>query len=111
MVKINKQTMKAIAKKTIKHAVPIIFIALCTVLYFHYRPAPDKLSKCPDDYADTDAGFNAKMADMNKWTNDFYDNHPGATLGDWNKARYQFWVDNKCTEALKRYNEAKALSN
>ena len=103
--------MKAVTHKTIKSLIPVIFVALCAILYFHYGPAPNKLSKCPDDYTDTDAGFNEKLADINKWTNDFYDNHPGATLGDWNKARYQFWVDNKCTEALKRYNEAKALSN
>ncbi|MFA5932422.1 MAG: hypothetical protein WC793_03550 [Candidatus Paceibacterota bacterium] len=101
--------MKAITLKTIKYSIPVIFIALA-ILYFHYGPAPN-LSKCPDDYPDTDAGFNEKMADMNKWTNDFYDNHPGATLGDWNKARYQYWIDNRCTEALKRYNESKALLN
>ena len=97
-------------KKIIYISIPVIFIALA-ILYFYYGPAPNKLSKCPDDYADTDAGFNEKMADMNKWTNDFYDNHPGATLGDWNKARKQYWIDNKCTEALKRYEEVKTLSN
>ena len=89
----------------------VIVIIVCTILYFYYGPAPNKLSMCPDDYADTDAGLNEKMADMNKWTNDFYDNHPGATLGDWNKARYQFWMDNNCVKALERYNEAKTLSN
>lgn len=97
-------------KKAIYILTPVILIALA-VLCFHYRSTPNKLSKCPDDYPDTDAGLNEKMADMNKWTNDFYDNHPGATLGDWNKARYQYWVDNKCTKAIERYNEAKALSN
>jgi len=97
-------------KKIIYISIPVIFIALA-ILYFHYGPAPNKLSKCPDDYLDTDAGFNKKMADMNKWTNDFYDNHPEATLGDWNKARFQYWIDNNCVKALERYNEAKALSN
>jgi hypothetical protein len=97
-------------KKIIYVSILVILIALA-ILYIHYGPAPNKLSKCPDDYAETDAGLAEKMADMNKWTNQFYDNHPGATLGDWNKARYQFWVDNKCTEALKRYEEAKALSS
>ena len=103
--------MKAVIHKIIKYLISVIFIALCIILYLHYRPAPNKLSKCPDDYVDTDAGLNEKVADMNKWTNQFYDNHPGSTLSDWNKARYQFWVDNKCIEALKRYNQAKALSN
>ncbi len=97
-------------RKTLYILIVVIFIALA-ILCFHYGPAPNKFSKCPDGYADTDAGFNEKMADMNKWTKDFYDNHPGATLGDWNKARYQFWVDNKCVKALERYEQAKALSN
>jgi hypothetical protein len=98
-------------KKNIAYISILIILIALAILYFHYGPALNKLSKCPDNYADTDAGFNEKMADMNKWTNDFYDNHPSATLGDWNKARYQFWVDNKCTKALERYNQAKALSN
>ena len=98
-------------KKKITYILILVILIALTVLYFHYGPASNKLSRCPDDYADTDAGFNEKMADMNKWTNDFYDNHPNATLGDWNKARYQFWVDNKCTKALERYNQAKILSN
>lgn len=97
-------------KKIIYISIPVIFIALA-ILYIYYGPAPNSLSMCPDDYADTDAGFNEKMADMNKWTNQFYDNHPGATLGDWNKARYQYWIDNRCTKAIERYNESKALSN
>lgn len=89
-----------------------IIIGLFLTLYFFIDiPIPNKQAKCPDDYADTDSGFNEKMADMDKWTNQFYDNHPGATLSEWSKARYQFWMDNKCNEALKRYNEAKALSN
>lgn len=89
----------------------IFILAVISVLYFYYGLAPNKLSKCPDDYPDTDIGLNEKMADMDKWTNQFYDDHPGSTLGDWNKARYQYWVDNKCTKALERYNQAKALSN
>ena len=98
-------------KKNITNISILVILVALAILYFHYGPAPNTLSKCPDDYADTDTGFNEKMADMNKWTNDFYDNHPSATLGDWNKARYQFWIDNHCVEALKRYEEAKALSN
>lgn len=63
--------------------------------------------KCPDDYAKDDAGSAEYLAAMDKWTNDFYDAHPGATLSDWSVARYQFWVDNNCTAALQRYQEAK----
>ena len=47
------------------------------------------------------------MADIDKWTNAFFDEHPDASLSDWSKARYQYWVDNNCTEAIERYNQAK----
>ena len=59
--------------------------------------------KCPDDYATE----KEQMTAMNNWTNEYYDNHPGATLSDWSIARYKFWVDNKCEKAIERYNEAK----
>lgn len=66
------------------------------------------LAKCPDDYGTDDAGSAEYLADTDKWTNDFYDTHPEATLGEWAEARKQFWIDNECTEALERYNQAKA---
>lgn len=63
--------------------------------------------KCPDDYADTDAGSKEYLASMDKWTNEFYDTHPGASLGDWSATRYQFWIDNNCVVALERYEAVK----
>lgn len=63
--------------------------------------------KCPDDFANDDAGEAEHLAAMDKWTNDFYDSHPGASLGDWERARHQFWIDNNCTAALQRYQDAK----
>lgn len=63
--------------------------------------------KCPDDFADDDAGSAEYLAAINQWTNDFYDTHPGATLSEWSRARYQFWVDNDCVEALRGYREVK----
>ncbi|MSU74612.1 hypothetical protein EXS57_02425 [Candidatus Kaiserbacteria bacterium] len=64
--------------------------------------------KCPDDYANDDAGEAAYLVAMDKWTNDFYDEHPEASLSDWSAARHQFWIDNHCTAALQRYDEAVA---
>jgi hypothetical protein len=55
-----------------------------------------------------DAGSAAYLASTNKWTNDFFDAHPDATMTDWSQARYQFWVDNHCTAALEGYEQAKA---
>ncbi|MBU6415102.1 hypothetical protein KGQ34_02585 [Patescibacteria group bacterium] len=70
--------------------------------------APRIFSKCPDDFANDDAGEAEYLAAINKWTNNFYDSHPGASLGDWGRARHQFWVENNCTAALQRYQEAKS---
>ena len=64
-------------------------------------------SKCPDDYGTDDAASATYLAATNKWTNDFYDTHPDATLTDWAVARQQFWVDNNCTASLQRYDEYK----
>jgi len=61
--------------------------------------------KCPDDYADSE--LSQYNIDFDKWTNEFYDTHPDATLSDWSNARYKFWVINDCVAALKRYNEVK----
>ena len=92
----------------IKIYIVIFILAVIAVLYFHYGSPPNNLSRCPDDYPDTDAGLNEKMADMDKWTNNYYDKHPSASLSDWSKARLEYWKDNKCEKAIKRYNEAKS---
>ena len=63
--------------------------------------------KCPDDYADTDAGSAEYLAATDEWTNAFFDTHPGASLLKWARARHQFLVDNNCTAALQRYQDAK----
>lgn len=62
--------------------------------------------KCPDEYGTDDVGSAEYLASVDTWTNNFYDLHPDATLSDWSVARHQFYIDNDCTEALKRYQEA-----
>lgn len=62
-------------------------------------------SKCPGDYGTDDAGSAEYLAAWDKWTNNFFDTHPGATLSDWSEARYQFWVENDCVELLQKYKE------
>ncbi|MDO8514231.1 MAG: hypothetical protein Q7S50_01675 [bacterium] len=90
----------------------LLYISILPVLltggYFIYSHFSPIGAKCPDDYANDDAGSAEYLAATDKWTNDFYDGHPGATLADWSAARYQFWIDNSCTAALQRYDEAKA---
>jgi len=87
-----------------------IFVSFCAILYFSRVPAQEQigvLKKCPNDYAQTDAGSAEYMADMDKWTNDFFDAHPSSNLGDWAKARHAFAIENNCVETLKRYKEAR----
>lgn len=84
-----------------------IFAIFIIGLYFFGPSLLSPKQKCPNDYANTDTGYNEQVADIDKWTNAFYDKHPGATLTDWSKARYQYWVDNKCTSALQAYKDYK----
>ena len=63
--------------------------------------------KCPDDYATSEE----HMAAVTEWTNNFYDTHPGASVGDWADARQDFYRQNNCKEALQRaedYDSGKA---
>jgi len=92
-----------------KNKIPYILIALafCTFLYFYSTSPPKILAKCPEDYPDTDVGFKAKTTAMDDWLNDFYDKNPGASLSEMAKARYQFYMDNNCSDTLERYFEAK----
>lgn len=95
-------------KKMIYILILIALIALGVILVAAKRGTLDTHQKCPDDYdKTTDAGMAEYKTDMDKWTNDFFDSHPGSTLDDWSKARYQFWIDNDCKEALRRYKETK----
>lgn len=68
----------------------------------HHEPV------CPDDFGTDDAGSAQYLAATDKWTNDFFDSHPDATMTDWAEARHQFYIDHHCVESLKRYEEAKA---
>jgi hypothetical protein len=64
---------------------------------------------CPDDFGTNDAGSAQYMASVDAWTNAFFDSNPDASMSDWAEARHQYWIDNSCTQALQRYEEAKAL--
>ena len=64
--------------------------------------------KCPDEYANDATSSDKYSVAINKWTDNFNNEHPDATIADWSKARYQLWVDNKCTSAIEIYNEAQA---
>lgn len=92
-------------RKIIYISIFIILIALGVIFYLSKRGTLDAHQKCPDEYANTEVGTIEYKTDIDKWTNSFYDSHPGSTLSDWSKARYQFWVANGCVAALRRYEE------
>ena len=70
--------------------------------------ASDSNPVCPDDFGTDDAGSAQYLASTDRWTNDFFDKNPDASLTDWANARHQFWIDNHCTAALERYEDIKA---
>ena len=91
-------------KITLKTKAYILIFVIFVIASYLYITSPQRTqAKCPDDYATE----KEQMTAMNKWTNKYYDNHPGATLSDWSIARYKFWVDNKCEKAIERYSKAK----
>lgn len=92
-------------RKIIYISIFIILTALGVIFYMSKRGTLDAHQKCPDDYANTEVGTMESKTDFDRWTNDFFDSNPKATLADWSNARYQFWVANGCVSALRRYEE------
>lgn len=92
-------------------AIIFVVVFIFGIVYFIKIYNPKETQKiyaiCPEDYPDTDEGFEAKTTAMEKWINDFFDNNQGASLSEMAKARYQFYMENNCSDTLERYFEAK----
>lgn len=56
---------------------------------------------CPDDFRDPQQEITA----FSEWIDDFYKKNPNVTMTEMTRARVDFWRDNNCTEALKRYDD------
>lgn len=56
---------------------------------------------CPDDFEDP----KQEIASFVKWGEEFWVDNPSATVSDFSQARINFWRENNCTEALKRYED------
>jgi hypothetical protein len=91
-----------LATKYIAGTLATLAVAVGALSFGHHSPV------CPDEFGTDEAGSTQYLTATNKWTNDFFDAHPDASLKDWGEARYQFWVDNHCTAALEGYEQAKA---
>ena len=58
-----------------------------------------QLNTCPDDFKNS----KEEIAFFSKWLDNFYSKKPNATMKEMSRARVDFWIDNNCKEALKRY--------
>ncbi|KKS44993.1 MAG: hypothetical protein UV10_C0036G0002 [Candidatus Azambacteria bacterium GW2011_GWA1_42_19] len=56
---------------------------------------------CPDDFKDP----KREIAAFSEWGKEFWENNPNATVSDFSQARVDFWRENNCTKALKRYED------
>lgn len=107
--------MQNLKKRNIAVAITSVLIFVTAwLLLFGQKTDKQEISsalpalKCPESFPETDAGDEERLAAMNKWTNDFYDSHPGASLSEWSEARHQFYIDNGCAKSLEKYEQAKA---
>jgi len=87
--------------------IAILIILLGFVLYFSKTSKPNIITiKCPEDYPNTDAGFEAKKVATDDWVASFRKNNPNASLDDFAKARARFYIDNNCNTTLENYYES-----
>ena len=63
------------------------------------------LTKCPEDYPNTEAGIEAKEISVDEWIADFRKDNPNASLADFAKGRYRFYFENDCSAILEKYFE------
>lgn len=60
--------------------------------------------KCPDDYETIEE----QEAALGMFMDEFFAENPQASVGDFAKARLEFYRQNNCEEALERYEKAKS---
>lgn len=100
--------MKSLTNRKVLLAL-LALIFLVSAIFFYFGQNEEVTLThpvCPDDYPDTDAGSDMRVADTDVWTNTFFDNNPDATIDDWGEARREYWGENNCTLALERYEAA-----
>ena len=83
-------------KEQLRNILILVVIVLIVVSIVKFYPSTPI---CPDDFKDS----TKEIASFSKWTDEFYQNNPKATIKEMSEARVAFWRDNHCTEALKRY--------
>lgn len=86
-------------KKIITSILVVVFIgAIGWYFFWYFFPVS---TKCPEDFTNSEEQILA----FNKWTKDFRDKNPNASISDLTKARQNYYKENNCTEAIKRYED------
>lgn len=97
--------MKKLLAKSTLIALGLGVAVIFGFFYLYKSSAPELAStytKCPEDYAEDDAGTAEYRNVLIDWTSSFIEANPGATMSDWSIAKSQLWLDNNCVEALQR---------
>src|SRR3989338_8455363 len=83
--------------KIIKHGWKLLLLASLILAFVVYINKPI----CPDDFKDP----KQEIASFYEWLKEFTEKYPNATNSDLSKARYDFFIENNCKEAIKRYDD------
>ena len=96
--------MKKITNKTKIYISILLLVVFVIIFYFYKPPTPQQANayKCPEAYAEDDAGAIEYRNALIDWTLLFFKANPQATTSDWSMAKTQIWEDNNCALALKR---------
>ncbi len=88
-----------------KFLVPAIGVAvLVGVLFFTKNDSPTGALLCPSGYPTTEAA----TASFQAFSDNYYAEHPGASVSDMLEARIDFYVSHHCTQELEAYRQAQA---
>ena len=79
----------------------LLFLGLFMVLLVSISSFYPNNPVCPDDFKDS----KQEIASFTAWVKEFTEKYPNATNSDLSKARRSFYVENNCTETLKRYDD------
>lgn len=86
-----------------KFLLPTIGVAiLAGAIFFAKAGNPADSLKCPSAYPTAEEA----TASFQTFSNNYYTSHPGASVSDLLKARYDFYVSHNCTQELDAYKQA-----
>ena len=79
----------------------VLILAVFVVSIFYNLKNYVSSAKCPEDFTNSDE----KAAALDKWLEDFYSKSPDASLGHMAEARQNYFKENNCIQAIKRFED------